>query len=191
MAPRFLQAARRLQQYDPGLHCVVPMVNAQRKAEFDEIARQNPVNNLHVTMASANSPAGRPVAWDALEACDLALVTSGTATLETALFKRPMVISYVISPLMRRIMAWRSGQQRPYLPWVGLPNVLANDFVVPELLQEEASPEALADALRVYLSDETLVARIQSRFEGIHRTLRCDTPARAASAILKVAYGRI
>lgn len=66
------------------------------------------------------------------------------------------MISYVISsPLMRRIMAWRSGQQRPYLPWVGLPNVLANDFVVPELLQEEASPEALADALRVYLSDET------------------------------------
>ena len=102
-----------------------------------------------------------------------------------------MVISYVISPLMRRIMAWRSGQQRPYLPWVGLPNVLANDFVVPELLQEDASPEALAAALRVYLSDETQVARIQSRFEAIHRTLRCDTPARAASAILKVAYGRI
>ena len=191
MAPRFLQAARRLQQYDPGLHCIVPMVNAQRKAEFDVIASQNPVDNLHVTMAHADSPAGRPVAWDALEACDLALVTSGTATLETALFKRPMVISYVVSPLMARIMAWRSGQQRPYLPWVGLPNVLANDFVVPELLQEEASPKGLADALRVYLSDETLVARIQTRFEAIHRTLRCDTPARAASAILKVAYGRI
>ena len=191
MAPRFLQAARRLQQYDPGLHCVVPMVNPERKAEFDALTRLNPVDNLHVTMASADNPAGRPVAWDALEACNLALVTSGTATLEAALFKRPMVISYVISPLMRRIMAWRSGQQRPYLPWVGLPNVLANDFVVPELLQEEASPENLANALRVFLGDETLVAKIETRFDAMHRTLRCDTPARAASAILKLAYGRI
>lgn len=191
MAPRFLEAAQRLQQFDPGLQCVVPMVNAQRKAEFDAIARQYRVENLLVTMARADAPAGRPVAWDAMEACDLALVTSGTATLETALFKRPMVISYVISPLMRRIMAWRSGQQRPYLPWVGLPNVLANDFVVPELLQEDATPANLADALRALLSDETRVAQIQSRFEAMHRTLRCDTPARAASAILKVAYGRI
>ncbi|MBW7382507.1 hypothetical protein J8999_24245, partial [Escherichia coli] len=77
-----------------------------------------------------------PVAWSVMEASTAVLVASGTATLETALYKRPMVISYVLSPLMRRIMAWKSGQERPYLPWVGLPNVLLRDFAVPELLQD-------------------------------------------------------
>src|SRR5690606_37172126 len=87
-----------------------------------------------------------PAAWHVMEAADAILVASGTATLEAALFKRPMVISYVLTPLMRRIMAWKSGQSRPYLPWVGLPNVLARDFVVPELLQDDATPSALAEA---------------------------------------------
>ncbi|MNX93902.1 Lipid-A-disaccharide synthase [compost metagenome] len=116
-------------------------------------------------------------------------MASGTATLETALFKRPMVISYVLSPWMRRIMSWKSGQERPYLPWVGLPNVLLRDFVVPELLQDDATPEKLAEATWQALTDEALIARVEARFTAMHQDLLRDTPALAAQAILEVAGG--
>lgn len=124
-----------------------------------------------------------------MEASNAVLVASGTATLETALYKRPMVISYVLSPWMRRIMAWKSGQQRPYLPWVGLPNVLLRDFAVPELLQDEATPAALAEATWQALTDEAGAARIEARFTALHQDLLRDTPALAAQAILEVADG--
>lgn len=183
MAPLFLQAAQRLKQQDPNLICLVPMVNSQRRAEFEGWLKRYPVEGLRV-LTSGLSP--RPIAWDVMEACDAALVTSGTATLETALFKRPMVISYVLSPMMKRIMAWKSGQERPYLPWVGLPNVLASDFVVPELLQEHANPKNLADHVWPMLCDSSIASTIESRFLDMHRTLKCDTPGRAARAILDV-----
>ena len=183
MAPRFLQAAQRLKERDPNLICLVPMVNPQRKAEFEKWLSLYPVEGLRV-LTSGHSP--RPVAWDVMEACDAALVTSGTATLETALFKRPMVISYVLSPLMKRIMAWKSGQERPYLPWVGLPNVLANDFVVPELLQDHAVPKELADQVWPMLCDTSIATTVATRFLDMHRALKCDTPTRTAQAILGV-----
>jgi lipid-A-disaccharide synthase len=124
-----------------------------------------------------------------MEASTAVLVASGTATLETALYKRPMVISYVLSPWMRRIMAWKSGQERPYLPWVGLPNVLLRDFAVPELLQDDATPEKLAEATWTALTDEAHTARIEARFTALHQELLRDTPALAAQAILEVAGG--
>jgi lipid-A-disaccharide synthase len=114
-------------------------------------------------------------------------VASGTATLETALFKRPMVISYVLSPMMKRLMEWKSGQARPYMPWVGLPNVLARDFVVPELLQDEATPQALAEATWKALTDAAYGRQVSERFVQIHESLRRDTPALAAKAIIQQA----
>jgi lipid-A-disaccharide synthase len=200
MAPRFLQAVQRLQTRDPALQCVVPMVNAARRAEFEGLLRQYPVDNLRIVtaedIAPAEDPAGngkgdgderaRPVAWTVMEAADAVLVASGTATLEAALYKRPMVISYFLSPWMRRIMSWKSGQQRPYLPWVGLPNVLLRDFVVPELLQDDATPEKLAEATWQALTDEANAARIQARFTALHADLLRDTPALAAQAISEV-----
>ncbi len=188
LAPRFLQAAALLRQRDPALRCVVPMVNAQRKAEFEQILAQHPVPGLRCVTAE-QEPGGTPVAWSVMEAADAVLVASGTATLETALFKRPMVISYVLSPWMRRIMAWKSGQQRPYLPWVGLPNVLLKDFAVPELLQDDATPEKLAEACWTSLTDEAGAARIEARFTALHQELLRDTPTLAAQAILEVAHG--
>jgi len=161
----------------------VPMVNSQRRAEFEHWLKRYPVEGLRILTSGQSQ---RPVAWDVMEACDAALVTSGTATLETALFKRPMVISYVLSPMMKRIMAWKSGQERPYLPWVGLPNVLASDFVVPELLQDQANPKDLADQIWPMLCDPSVATTIESRFLDMHRTLKCDTPRRAARAILDV-----
>ncbi|MGK0623789.1 lipid-A-disaccharide synthase [Bordetella bronchiseptica] len=188
LAPRFLQAAAELVRRDPRLQCVVPMVNPQRRAEFEAIAAQHPVPGLRCVTA-AEGQGETPVAWSVMEASNAVLVASGTATLETALYKRPMVISYVLSPWMRRIMAWKSGQQRPYLPWVGLPNVLLRDFAVPELLQDEATPAALAEATWQALTDEAGAARIEARFTALHQDLLRDTPALAAQAILEVADG--
>jgi lipid-A-disaccharide synthase len=169
------------------------MVNAERRAEFEAIHRRYPVPGLRCLASDDVRPPAvgeaPPVAWTALEASTAVLVASGTATLEAALYKRPMVISYVLSPLMRRIMAWKSGQQRPYLPWVGLPNVLAEDFVVPELLQDEATPEALAEATWIALADTANAESVRSRFTLMHQTLLRDTAALAASAILSVAHG--
>lgn len=187
IAPRFLQAAQRLQKQDPALQFVVPMVNEQRAREFGVFLKQFPVENLHTILAPKDIVgASDPIAWSVLEACDIALVASGTATLETALFKKPMVISYAVSPLVRKIMAWKSGQQRPYLPWVGLPNVLLNDFAVPELIQDDATPENLARELSALLRDEGRCETIRNRFTDMHYTLRCDTPARVAQAIESV-----
>ncbi|MBO1112897.1 lipid-A-disaccharide synthase [Bordetella petrii] len=189
LAPRFLQAAQQLQRRDPGLVCVVPMVNAQRRAEFEAVLARHPVPRLRCLTAEDAAAGGLPVAWSALEASDAVLVASGTATLEAALFKRPMVISYYLSPWMRRIMAWKSGQQRPYLPWVGLPNVLLRDFAVPELLQDDATPDKLADAAWTALTDDAHAARIEARFTVLHRDLTRDTARLAARAILEVAHG--
>lgn len=190
MAPRFLRAAQGLARRDPRLQCVVPMVNAARRAEFETLLRQYPVPGLRCVMAEdepGQGEAAQPVAWTAMAAADAVLVTSGTATLETALHKRPMVISYVLSPWMRRIMAWKSGQERPYLPWVGLPNILLRDFAVPELLQDDATPEALEAATWTALTDEAQAARLEARFTALHQELLRDTPALAARAILDVA----
>lgn len=187
LAPRFLQAAQLLQKTDPTLHFVVPMVNAQRAKEFDAYLKQFPVQNIRTVMAQEQAIGiADPIAWSVLEACDVALVASGTATLETALFKKPMVISYAVSPFVRKVMAWKSGQQRPYLPWVGLPNVLLNDFAVPELIQEDATPDNLAREISSLLRDEQRCERIRNRFTELHHTLRCNTPARVAQAIESV-----
>jgi lipid-A-disaccharide synthase len=212
LAPRFLQAVQLLQKRDPALVCVVPMVNPQRRAEFETLLRQYPVQNLRIvtsedvaaaegqsgrggpgrgqsSQAEPSSGRGSPVAWSVMEACNAVLVASGTATLEAALFKRPMVISYYLPTVMRRIMSWKSGQQRPYLPWVGLPNVLLRDFAVPELLQDDATPQKLADATWTALTDETNAQRIETRFTALHADLLRDTPALAAQAILEVSGG--
>ncbi|WP_233235758.1 lipid-A-disaccharide synthase [Bordetella sp. LUAb4] len=199
LAPRFLQALQKLQQRDPALQCVVPMVNAQRRAEFDGFLRQYPVSNLRIVTADdvvqGGLPSGArgdgqgapaPVAWSVMEAADAVLVASGTATLEAALFKRPMVISYYLPTWMRRIMSWKSKQQRPYLPWVGLPNVLLRDFAVPELLQDDATPEKLAEATWIALTDDANAARVEARFTAMHQELLRDTPALAAQAIIEV-----
>ena len=98
-----------------------------------------------------------------------------------------MVISYAVSPWVRRVMAWKSGQQRPYVPWVGLPNVLLNDSVVPELIQEDATPEGLAAAVYEKLMNERQASQIVARFHELHHSLRCDTATRAAEVILQIA----
>jgi lipid-A-disaccharide synthase len=117
----------------------------------------------------------------ALAACDVTLIASGTATLEAALFKRPMVIAYNMNWL-----SWQIMRRKKLQPWVGLPNILCQDFVVPELLQDASSPDALAHEVLQWLANPAAVAKVQQRFATLHDTLRRDTPALAAHAIEKV-----
>lgn len=187
LAEPFLQAAQKLAQHNPRMHFAVPIVNPKRRQEFNEIAARNPVPNLHVFEAKVSDA---PISWDVLQACDAALVASGTATLETALFKRPMVISYKLSPMMKRLMEWKSGQAKPYVPWVGLPNVLLKEFAVPELLQEEASPENLMQACVRALEDQTYISDLKQKFTQMHLSLRQDTAAKAAEVILQLATNK-
>ena len=189
LGPRFLEAAALLQRRDPDLQFVVPMVNTDRRREFEALLTAQPQLNCNIIdkgRLQGVEPEW-PAAWHVMEAADAVLVASGTATLEAALFKRPMVISYVLTPLMRKIMEWKSGQLRPSVPWVGLPNVLARDFVVPELLQDEASPQALAEASWRALTDADYAAGVERRFAEIHASLALDTPRLVAEAVMREA----
>jgi lipid-A-disaccharide synthase len=113
-----------------------------------------------------------------LEAADVVLIASGTATLQAALWKKPMVISYKVPWLTGQIM-----KRQGYLPYVGLPNILCGEFVVPELLQNEATPDALAKALMVWLDHPAKVTQLQSRFAQMHETLRRPTGLLVAQAV--------
>jgi lipid-A-disaccharide synthase len=112
------------------------------------------------------------------------LIASGTATLEAALFKRPMVIAYNMHWL-----SWIIMRRKQLQPWVGLPNILSGEFVVPELLQDGATPEALAEATLAWLDSPERVAALESRFTELHHLLRRDTARLATDAIEKVLAG--
>ncbi len=117
----------------------------------------------------------------ALAACDVALVASGTATLEAALFKRPMVIAYNMHWL-----SWLIMRRKQMQPWVGLPNILCGEFVVPELLQDAATPQALSQALLAWLDSPERMRAVQQRFAALHQELLRDTPHLSAHAIASV-----
>lgn len=172
MTPRFLAAVEILQQSHPHLIPVLPvapgmmgLVNAY-VAQFPNIMHLKVIEGQsHHVMASA----------------DVAMVTSGTATLETALFKCPMVISYAMPWL-----TWYITQRKRLQPWVGLPNILCGDFVVPELIQAQATPKAIANSVLEWLNDPTRVAELKATFSQLHESLRADTASIAAHAIEKI-----
>lgn len=171
MAPRFLKAAVLLQRQRPKAWFVVPAVPA-RRAAIAAAVRACGLKQVVVVEGQSHA---------ALAACDVALVTSGTATLEAALFQRPMVISYHVSWLSYLLMKPRHLQ-----PWVGLPNILLRDFVVPELLQANAKPRLLAGALWDWLEAPARMQSVQEKFRGLHAELQRDTATLAADAIEKV-----
>jgi lipid-A-disaccharide synthase len=114
----------------------------------------------------------------ALAACDVALVASGTATLEAALFKRPMVITYNMNAL-----SWAIMKRKKLQPWVGLPNILCGEFIVPELIQEAATPKALAAAILAWLDAPEKMRTVENRFVAMHESLLRDTPKLCADAV--------
>ena len=176
IARPFLRAAALLLQQVPHLQVVLPGVPAlyeRLKALIAELGLSERVRLL------------QGQSHDALAACDCTLIASGTATLEAALFKRPMVVSYHMHPISYRLMRRKQLQ-----PWVSLPNILCRDFVVPELLQDQGSPEALAQAALQWLdgspSAQAKQQSVIARFTSLHSELLRDTPSLAANAIQKV-----
>ena len=172
IAPRLLAAAVLMQRERPGLRFLMPVVPGLRGLVEPLVAQ-------HAKGAAVALLDGR--SHDALAACDLTLVASGTAALEAALFKRPMVITYHLAWLN-----WQRMKRMRYQPWVGLPNILCGEFVVPELIQDAATPEALAREGLAWLDDGPRVLAVERRFDDLHRQVRQDTAQKATDAIAKV-----
>ena len=168
----FVAAMARMKRAMPALNFVLPVADPSLRPQIDAALREHPQLASGVALTAGRS-------HDCLEACDVVLVASGTATLEAALYKRPMVISYRMPALSAWIM-----RRKGYIPYVGLPNIMANEFIVPELLQEAATPEALAAAVLDLLGDTARRARLAERFTEMHHALKRDTVGLAADAIL-------
>lgn len=164
-----LDAAVRIRRRHPDAQFVLPAAT-EAAARLIRQARQGLDVPLHILDGQSHA---------ALAACDVALVASGTATLEAALFKKPMVITYRVPALTARLM-----RKQALLPWIGLPNILARDFVVPERVQEAATPENLADDALAWLEDAPRRAAVAETFRAMHLSLRQDAGARIAEAVL-------
>ncbi|MEX2198942.1 MAG: lipid-A-disaccharide synthase [Burkholderiales bacterium] len=174
MAESFILAAHRLQQEFAEVHFVCPLATRQTRDLFEQTLHLHGHADLPLTLLFGHS-------HEALAAADLALVASGTATLEAALFKTPMVITYRQSSL-----SWALQRPMLYLPYVGMPNILAGERLVPELIQGRATPAALARALLELLLDSAQQQRQVSRFREMHVALRQNNAEKAAAAVLGV-----
>jgi lipid-A-disaccharide synthase len=171
-AGMFLAAAALLRKARPALQIVVPVLPARRAAVEDAARAAGLSGGVKIMEGQSHAM---------LAACDVALIASGTATLEAALFKRPMVIAYKVNWLSYRLM-WPQHLQ----PWIGLPNILCGEFAVPELLQQRANSEALATALLEWLEAPARMAAVQEKFKALHLRLQRDTATLATHAIEKL-----
>jgi lipid-A-disaccharide synthase len=176
LALRFFQAAALMQHAHPAMQFVVPAVPALQ-ARIEALAAQAGMAGRTQIVAGQSHTV--------LAACDATLIASGTATLEAALFKRPMVIAYNMHRL-----SWKLMQRKQLQPWVGLPNILSGEFVVPELLQDQATPRALADAMLQWFDamdrEPAKITALQNRFLALHHSLKRDTTTLATDAIEKI-----
>ncbi|HEY5291953.1 MAG TPA: lipid-A-disaccharide synthase [Burkholderiales bacterium] len=172
MADAFIATAKLLAQKIEQPLFLVPLASRETREIFEAALYRADAAELPLTILFGH-------AQDALAAADVALVASGTATLEAALLKKPMVIAYKMAGT-----SWQLMRRMGYLPYVGLPNILAGEFVVPELLQHDATPENLAQALLNSLNDTVVRARIAQRFADLHRQLKRNTAEQAARAVL-------
>jgi len=175
IAPVFFETMQLLSERLKGqkLHFLIPVATPRLKAPLEQLLLNakniNPDMQIHLLDGMAD---------EVLEASDVVLIASGTATLQAALWKKPMVISYKVPWLTAQIM-----KRQGYLPYVGLPNILCSEFVVPELLQDDATPEKLANALQDWLDHPDQVAKLKERFAQMHETLRRPTGLLVAQAI--------
>jgi lipid-A-disaccharide synthase len=176
LASRFFQAAALVKRAQSAVKFIVPAIPALQSL-IERLADEAGMR-ADVQVVTGQSHA-------VLAACDVTLIASGTATLEAALFKRPMVIAYNMNWL-----SWQIMRRKQLQPWVGLPNILCRDFVVPELLQDAATPQALAQALLQWMDAKTAapdkIAAVQQRFTQLHLELQRDTSQLATDAIQKI-----
>ncbi|MEM5366135.1 lipid-A-disaccharide synthase [Paraburkholderia azotifigens] len=176
IGPTFFDAMELMLQREPGVRFVMPAATPALRELLKPLVDAHP--KLPLTLTDGN-------AQRAMTAADAILVKSGTVTLEAALLKKPMVISYKVPWLTGQIM-----RRQGYLPYVGLPNILAGRFVVPEILQHFATPQALADATLTQLRDEANRRTLTEIFTEMHHVLRQNTAQRAAEAVVGVIEAR-
>jgi len=172
LARTYIETARLILQQIPEARFLVPLVSRETRGIFDQALYDCDAQELPITLLFGH-------AQDAMIAADIALVASGTATLECALLKRPMVITYRMPAF-----SWWMIKRKRYQPYFGLPNILSERFVVPELIQEDATPENLAQALLNLVNDKDAVMQLEETFRELHQTLRQNTAQKAAAAIL-------
>jgi lipid-A-disaccharide synthase len=174
MASVFVKTACSLLEQKPDALFLVPLVSRETRVIFEQALYRDAPEGLPLKILYGH-------ARDAMTAADAVLVASGTATLEAALLKRPMVITYKVP----KITYW-IAKRRIFLPFVGLPNVLAGEFIVPELLQDAATPASLSEAMLRILDDKDGRARMQARFLELHRSLKQDSAQKVVEAIALV-----
>lgn len=174
LAEPFAGAVKLLARRDPGVHFIAPMAGERQKAYFMDLVAKAGLSDVPLELIDGQSHA-------AIAAADAVLAASGTATLEVALYKKPMVIAYKV---MRA--SWEIMRHMGYLPWIGLPNILAREFVVPEFLQHAATPDKLADAVWFQLTDEANRTRLQQRFLDMHHSLLRNSAEESSRAVLEV-----
>lgn len=172
IGPVFFDAMSLMQRREPDLHFLLPVASTHAAALLEPLVAMHPTLRLTVVQGDSHG---------VMEASDALLIKSGTSTLEAALFKKPMVISYKVPWLTGQIM-----RRQGYLPYVGLPNILAGRFVVPEILQHFATPEALAEATLAQLDDDANRRELVRLFGEMHRSLRQNTAQRAAETVAGV-----
>lgn len=170
----FVETAQRCYQQKPNIRFITSAINDVRAQEFKEYCQRN-APNLPITFFTGRS-------HEVMAAADLVLVTSGTATLETMLYKRPMVIAYRMANLTYQI-----ARHLVKIPFIGLPNLLANEMLVPEFIQDAATAENLSDALLNYLNHPEMITTLREKFLTIHQSLRRNASEQAALAVLAVA----
>lgn len=173
MAEPFLRAAALMYEQHPHLRFITSHVNEQRYQSFHDAYKQY-APHLPLTFFTRRSQ-------DVMAAADAVVVTSGTATLETMLHKKPMVIAYKMSPVTFSI-----AKRLVKTPFIGLPNLLAETALVPELIQSEVTPEKIAQPILSYLQQPALVDSLSQKFTDLHQTLRVDASHHAAEAILSL-----
>ena len=172
MAETFIETARAIHERLPEALFLVPLATRETRLLFETALYRCNARELPIRMLFGH-------AHDAMKASDAVLVASGTATLEAALLKRPMAIAYKMASFSYRLMR-RMG----YLPYVGLPNILAGKFVVPEFIQDDATPENMAQALLNFYADKRTCALIAEEFREIHLQLKQNTAEKAATAVI-------
>jgi len=170
----FIGAAKILCERDPKVQIVVPMAGTNQRSYFIKLVVEAGLDNVPLLLIDGQS-------HTAIAAADAVLVASGTATLEVALFKKPMVIAYKMMEA-----SWQLMRHMGYQPWYGLPNILAREFVVPELFQHKATPQAMADALWKQVNDAALQGSLKQRFTDMHHSLLRDSANVSAQAVLEL-----
>ena len=174
MADTFVQTARIIRErFLPTAQFVVPLTTRETRLLFETAIYRQEAGEVPFRLLFGH-------AQDALGAADVSLVASGTATLEAALIKRPMVITYKIAP-----SSYWLGKRMVRSPYVGLPNILAGRFVVPEILQDDATPENLADALMKLYEDKENAEAVAEAFTDMHLQLRQNNAEKAAAAVME------